>query len=258
MKTIIELFETSVAKFPNNVYLWEKKNGKYEGTTYQQTHDLVMRFAAGLIKLGIQKGDRVALIAEGRNAWIISELGVLYSGGINVPLSVRLESGNELKFRLTHSGCKMVMVSKGHASKIEDIRNELPDLEKVIYLDGKENPGTNDISYNEVLTLGDEYLKTNRDEFDAVYQTIGPDDIAKYIIHFRNNCRSERNYAFAVKLRCKCGSGKHVARHYPRMENTGISALGSFVCPTQPASIASCITELVLHRLKLEKLPWKP
>ncbi len=178
MKTIIELFETSVAKFPNNVYLWEKKNGKYEGTTYQQTHDLVMRFAAGLIKLGIQKGDRVALIAEGRNAWIISELGVLYSGGINVPLSVRLESGNELKFRLTHSGCKMVMVSKGHASKIEDIRNELPDLEKVIYLDGKENPGTNDISYNEVLTLGDEYLKTNRDEFDAVYQTIGPDDIA--------------------------------------------------------------------------------
>lgn len=178
MKTIIELFETSVAKFPNNIYLWEKQNGNYTGTTYLQTHELVFRFAAGLIKLGIQKGDRVALISEGRNAWIISELGVLYSGGINVPLSVRLEAGNELKFRLTHSGCKMVVVSKGHASKIEDIRNELPDLEKVIYLDGKENPGTNDISYNEVLTLGDEYLRTNRADFEAAYQTIGPDDIA--------------------------------------------------------------------------------
>jgi len=178
MKTIIELFETSVAKFPNNTYLWEKQNGNYTGTTYQQTHDFVFRFAAGLIKLGIQKGDRVGLISEGRNAWIISELGVLYSGGINVPLSVRLESGNELKFRLTHSGCKMIVVSKGHASKIEDIRNELPDLEKVIYLDGKENPGAKDISYNEVLALGDEYLKTNRTDFEAVYQTIGPDDIA--------------------------------------------------------------------------------
>lgn len=178
MKTIIELFETSVAKFPNNIYLWEKQDGEYKGTTYQQTHELVFRFAAGLIKLGIQKGDRVALIAEGRNAWIISELGVLYSGGINVPLSVRLESGNELKFRLTHPGCKMIVVSKGHASKIEDIRNELPDLEKVIYLDGKENPGAKDISYNEVLTLGDEYLKTNRTDFEAVYQTIEPDDIA--------------------------------------------------------------------------------
>ena len=178
MKTIIELFETSVAKFPNNVYLLEKQNGKFEGTTYLQTQELVYRFAAGLIKLGIQKGDRIALISEGRNAWIISELGVLYSGGINVPLSVRLESGNELKFRLAHSGCKMIIVSKGHASKIEEIRHELPELEKVIYLDGKENPGKNDCSYNEVLSLGDEYLKTNFADFEAVYQAIGPEDIA--------------------------------------------------------------------------------
>ncbi len=178
MRTIIELFETSVEKYPANIYLWEKQNGKYEGTTYQQTHDLVFRLGAGLKALGLQKGDRVGLIAEGRNAWIISELGILYCGGINVPLSVRLEPGNELKFRLIHSGCKMIVVSKGHASKIEQIRNELPDLEKVIYLDGKENPGANDISYDNVLALGDEYLKTNRADFEAVYQTIGPEDIA--------------------------------------------------------------------------------
>jgi len=118
MRTIIELFETSVAKFPNNVYLWEKKDNKYEGTTYRQTHDLVFRFAAGLVSLGLQKGDRVGLISEGRNAWIISELGILYAGGINVPLSVKLESGNELKFRLAHSGSKMIVVSRGHASKV--------------------------------------------------------------------------------------------------------------------------------------------
>jgi long-chain acyl-CoA synthetase len=178
MRTIVELFETSVSKFPNNVYLWEKQNGKFEGTTYQQTHDLVFRFGAGLLALGLQKGDRVGLISEGRNAWIISELGILYAGGINVPLSVKLDSGNELKFRLIHSGCKMIVVSNGHASKVEEIRNELPDLEKVIYLDGKENPGGNDISYDEVLAMGDAYLKTNFDVFEAIYKTIQPNDIA--------------------------------------------------------------------------------
>jgi long-chain acyl-CoA synthetase len=178
MKTIIELFETSVAKYPNNVYLWEKQNGKFEGTTYRQTHDLVFRLGAGLMALGLQKGDRVGLISEGRNAWIISELGILYAGGINVPLSVRLDSGSELRFRLVHSGCKMIIVSKGHASKVEEIRNELPDLEKVIYLDGKENPGPNDISYQQLLDLGDAFLKTNRAAFEASYQTIQPDDIA--------------------------------------------------------------------------------
>ena len=178
MRTIIDLFETSVAKFPNNVYLWEKQNGKFEGTTYQQTRDLVFRFGAGLLALGLQKGDRVGLISEGRNAWIISELGILYSGGINVPLSVKLDSGNELKFRLAHSGSKMIIVSGGHASKVEEIRNNLPELEKVIYLDGKENSGANDISYAQVLALGDEYLKTNLSNFEAAYQAIQPDDIA--------------------------------------------------------------------------------
>jgi long-chain acyl-CoA synthetase len=178
MRTIIELFETSVAKFPKNIYLWEKQNGQFEGTTYQQTHDLVFQFGAGLLALGLQKGDRVGLISEGRNAWIISELGILYAGGINVPLSVKLDSGNELKFRLAHSGCKMIVVSGGHASKVEEIRNDLPELEKVIYLDGKENSGANDISYDQVIALGDEYLKTNLSDFDAAYKTIQPDDIA--------------------------------------------------------------------------------
>jgi len=151
---------------------------KFVGTTYKETHDLVFRFGAGLMSLGLEKGDRIGLISEGRNAWIISELGILYAGGINVPLSVKLDSASELKFRLAHSGSKMIIVSKGHASKVEEIRNELPDLKKVIYLDGKENPGAEDISYQEVMALGDEYLKTNRTNFENIYQNIQPDDIA--------------------------------------------------------------------------------
>lgn len=178
MKTIIELFETSVAKFPNNTYLWEKQNGKYEATTYNQTREQVLKFGAGLVSLGLQKGDRVGLISEGRNAWIISELGILYAGGINVPLSVKLESGNDLKFRLAHSGSKMVIVSRGQASKIEEIADQLPELEKIIYLDGKENPGPKDISYEQVLALGTEYLKEKPDEFAALYNSVLPDDVA--------------------------------------------------------------------------------
>ncbi|HET6559730.1 MAG TPA: AMP-binding protein [Prolixibacteraceae bacterium] len=178
MRTIIELFETSVAKFPDNIYLWEKQKGEFEGTTYRQTRDLVQRFGAGLMALGLQKGERVALLSEGRNAWIISELGILYAGGINVPLSVKLDSGGELAFRLAHSGSRMIIVSKGHAPKVEEIRNDLPGLEKVIYLDGKADPGANDISYDEVLALGDQYLKTNKADFDVVWQSIQPHDIA--------------------------------------------------------------------------------
>ncbi|GAP70795.1 long-chain acyl-CoA synthetase [Bacteroidales bacterium 6E] len=178
MKTIIELFETSVAKYADNIYLWEKKNGKYEGITYRQTHNEVLRFAAGLIKLGLQKGDRVGLISEGRNAWIIGELGILYAGGINVPLSVKLDAANELSFRLKHSGARMLLVSSNQAPKAEEIRNQLPKLERIVYFDGKTDKTSGDIDFIEVLNMGDQLLKESPEQLNQIWQNIQPNDIA--------------------------------------------------------------------------------
>ncbi len=177
MKTIIELFETAITKFPDNIYLWEKKNGKYEGTSYKETREQVLNLAAGLIEIGFKKGDRAALVADGRNDWIISELGILYSGGINVPLSIRLET-NEVAFRLKHSGSKIIFVSKNYAAKIEEIRGELPELEKVVFIDGKENPGENDINYIDLVNRGKELRKTNAEFYDSVWKNIQPNDVA--------------------------------------------------------------------------------
>lgn len=177
MKTLIELFETAVTHYPDNIYLWEKKNGKYEGTTYKETREQVLDLAAGLVKMGFKKGDRAALVADGRNDWIISELGMLYAGGINVPLSIRLEK-NELFFRLKHSGAKLIFVSKQHAEKIEDIRKDLPELEKVVHLDGKENQGDNDINYQNIIKEGRIYRQTNTKDFENIWKNIQPNDLA--------------------------------------------------------------------------------
>lgn len=178
MKTIIELFESSVAKFPDNIYLWEKSNGKFAGTSFKQTHTKVLQFAAGLISLGVNKGDRIGLISEGRNQWIISELGILYAGAINVPLSVKLDAQTEMKFRLIHSGCRFVIVSKGQASKIEEIRNDLPDLEAVIYLDEKEEPLENDLFFCDIVQQGKTLLHDNHAIVKERYQSVQPDDLA--------------------------------------------------------------------------------
>jgi long-chain acyl-CoA synthetase len=45
-------------------------------------------------------------------------------------------------------------------------------------MDGKENPGANDISYDQVLALGDQYMKTNLSDFEAIYKNIQEDDVA--------------------------------------------------------------------------------
>lgn len=177
MKTIIELFETTVANYPDNIYLWEKKDGKYQGTTYKETRVQVLNLAAGLISIGYKKGERSGLISDGRNDWIISELGILYAGGINVPLSIRLQE-NDLIFRLSHSGAKYIFVSAPHAAKVEAVRESLPELEKVIFIDGKENPGKDDVSLRDLMAAGEEFLKSSPGKVEQVWKNIQPGDLA--------------------------------------------------------------------------------
>ena len=73
-KTIIDLFENSVKQYPDNPFLWEKTRDAFEPTTYKEVQQQVYAAGAGLIALGVKKGDNMALLSEGRNAWIIGEL----------------------------------------------------------------------------------------------------------------------------------------------------------------------------------------
>jgi long-chain acyl-CoA synthetase len=179
MKSIIQFFEESVEKYSSNVYLWEKPGDKYEGTTYGETKKQVYEFAAGLIKLGIKRGDRLSLISEGRNCWVIGELGILYTGSMNVPLSVKLNP-EEIKFRINHSGARMVLVSSVQAQKFKEVAGECPTIEKIIHFDTQEEYANNEIHFNEVRKIGREWLESagNQAEFDKICKSLTPDDYA--------------------------------------------------------------------------------
>lgn len=177
-RTIVNMLETSAQKFAQNTYMMEKRDGKYVGATFAETRELVHQFGAGLMSLGVKKGDRIGLISEGRNAWIVSELGILYNGAIDVPISVKVDELNELKFRLSHSGCKMVIVSGNQAHKVLAVRNDLPELIKIISLDPLEETNPDIILYKEVLEMGQKYLETNGKDFEERYQSVDEGDIA--------------------------------------------------------------------------------
>jgi len=176
--TLPILFEQSVQKYPNNILMWEKRGDKYFGTTYKEMQKLIHNFAAGLFELKLKKGDRVALISEGRNDWVVSEMGIVFIGGINVPISVKIDELVDLKFRLLHSGCKFIVVSKRHLAKIRKIENDLPDLEKIIILDEIDDLKENEITRNNLMKMGEEYLQNNINEFNNLWQSIKNDDYA--------------------------------------------------------------------------------
>jgi long-chain acyl-CoA synthetase len=208
MATIINLFEDSVSKYANNSFLWEKKTDKYKSISYKETFDQVEVFAAGLMSLNIQLGDRVALLSEGRNLWVIGELAILYVGAVNVPLSIKLDAGTDLKFRLEHSGTKMIIVSNNQADKVRLIKKDLPELEKIIYLDAQESYESDELFIDDVLEKGQIFLRDNSEQFTKVKSEIQSNDLAN--ISYTSGTTADpkgimlthRNYTANVEQAC--------------------------------------------------------
>lgn len=180
MKTINYVFDNSVKKFADNTFLLEKPKGaiSYIPYTYKQVQEEVYSFAAGLLTLGIRKGDRVALLSEGCKNWVVSELGILYAGAINVPLSVRLNEPEDIKFRLQHAGVKVIIVSAPQEAKLGNLKDELQELERVILFKPVEKPHKKHIAFEEVQAGGKDYLQTNRETLRGIWQSVKEDDYA--------------------------------------------------------------------------------
>ena len=178
--TIIDFVEKYVAKYSQNPFLWEKNldTNVWEPTTYEETLKKAKRIAAGLMALGVQKGEKISYLSEGRDMWVIGELGVLYAGAVNVPLSIKLGEANDLVFRVKHSDSKYVITSKFQLPKIRTILPECPMVEKVILFDQVDDMKENEIYIGEVMEMGDKFLAENEEQFIQRYESIGPDDDA--------------------------------------------------------------------------------
>ena len=180
--TIIDFVEKYSHQFADNVYLREKVDGVWTEMTQAQTREMAYKIGAGLMALGLEKGDRIALLSESRSMWILAELGAMYAGATDVPLSVNLGSAADLIFRIHHSDSKWILVSANHLPKIRAILPECPDVKKVIvfddtafFVDGLNEP---EIRMSEVIKLGEEFLAKDRQAFVNRYSSIGPDDYA--------------------------------------------------------------------------------
>ncbi len=178
--TIIDFVENYVAKFSENPFLWEKNldTNQWEPTTYAETLVKAKRIAAGLMALGVEKGDKISYLSEGRDMWVIGELGVLFAGAVNVPLSIKLEEANDLVFRVKHSDSKYVITSKFQLPKIRKILPECPLVEKVIIFDEVEDKQDNEIFIGEIIEMGDKFLAENEAKLVERYRSIQPDDYA--------------------------------------------------------------------------------
>jgi long-chain acyl-CoA synthetase len=133
-RNVIQLLRQAAEKYPSTPYLNDKRNEGWKATSFAETAEEAENFASALLELGFAKDDKLALLAEGRSEWVITEYGLLMAGCINVPLSIKLLP-EEIAFRLSHAQCKAIIVSANTLNKALPAIVKLDSAIKIIYLD---------------------------------------------------------------------------------------------------------------------------
>ena len=175
--TIIDFVEKYTSIYADKTFLREKVDGKWTETSFRETRAEGRILAAGFMSLGLQKGEKVAMISEGRNQWIFTELGILYAGAVNVPLSFKLESDQDLLFRINHSDSRFIVASQSQIAKVRRVIGRCPGIEKVIVMD-RIPLQENEIYLDEVREAGLKFAAAYPDQLEQRIASVKPDDYA--------------------------------------------------------------------------------
>ena len=126
--TIPEMFASARARFGEQVGYQQKVRGEWETLTYEETWRQARDFAAGLVALGLEKGDRVAVMCENGLPWVVGMYGLYMAGGVIVPLYVELTSV-EAEELIDRAGARIIIAS---AKPLERLGDSLGNVEHVI------------------------------------------------------------------------------------------------------------------------------
>ncbi len=177
--TLAELAQRSFASFACSPCLGEKSEGAYRYQTFAQVGERVKNFACGLLWLGLERGERVAILAENGSAWAVADLACQCHGAISVPLFATLPSAQVAGILKDCSARAVVVSDQNQLQKIRDARAELPSLELIIAIDQLE--GDDVLHFAHVEAQGRKYLQQHAEAFETTWPAAQPDDVATII-----------------------------------------------------------------------------
>ena len=173
---------TAALKHRKQDALNHKIGNDWVHTTAEAFVERVRNVALGLAEVGIQPGDRVALVSENRPEWSIVDLAILSLGAINVPIYTT-QAVDQIRYILTDSGARAIFISNiklfKHARKALE---GLDGVEKIVFFDGEAGEEMQRSTTLESLERsGRERARNHPAAFDAYLQAVRPTDLATII-----------------------------------------------------------------------------
>ncbi len=180
--TLTQLFFETVDRYGyKDAALRCKARGAWHTYTHADLLRKVTHAALALRRLGVRRGDRVAILSENRPGWAIADFACLCLGAPNVPIYPTLPP-NQVRYILADSGAKAIFVSTvPQAAKVREIRGELPELRHVIAMSA-DAVGEGVMGWEGLYALGAEAEAAGEGKgFRAEALAARPDDVATII-----------------------------------------------------------------------------
>lgn len=174
VKRLIDLLPYQLKHYNQPDAIAAKINGTWKHYSTQEVIDNAAKVSRVLLKLGIEPGDKIALVANNRPEWNFVDLGILGVGAVTVPVYPTISEA-EYKFIFNDAEVKLAFVSdKGLYKKVKDIGSEVASLQEIYAFD--EVPGAK--QYSEFLALDD---NSNQAAVDARSANVKADELATII-----------------------------------------------------------------------------
>ena len=177
--TLSQLFLHSCRTFKKPGRMLVKKDLVWTKISTDEVETTVRRLSLGFQTFGLKPGDRIAILSENRPEWVMADFAALCAGAVTVPIYTSLPR-DQVRYIVGDSGAKIVVCSDLEMwSKVESVRHELPELERVILIDGDPPAGTHALS--DVAEMGRRLETDEPGRFERTADAVRPVDLASII-----------------------------------------------------------------------------
>lgn len=179
--TLPKAFLASVARFGDRVAMRKKRLGIWQEYTWRQCYQHVHDFCLGLVSLGLQRGEKVAIIGENDPEFYWAEIAIHSAGGVSTAIFTDA-SPQELGYIVTNSNSVFLLAhDQEQCDKALELRDQLPQVRKVIYWEERGLWNYNDpwlLSFEQVEALGRDYARQHPGLFEQLVAQGSGEDIA--------------------------------------------------------------------------------
>jgi len=181
MQNIPQMFFARAASRGQRPAQLVKQGGTWQALSWQAMSDNVRNIAKGLLTLGLQVGDRVALLAHSRAEWVQCDLGIMATAGITVPVYPSLLP-EQVAYILHNAEATLACVdTSAQLEKLLQVRAELPALRHIVLMEGQPphaDPGI--VSLQELMARGTA-APSHTAQLDERLRGLTPDHEATYV-----------------------------------------------------------------------------